>query len=235
MSAIDPNSRDRILARIRRSLDVHEDDAKRRLAVQRRLAVPAAGIIPARARAPADERLRSFQERLQAQRATVECVDRAAGVPSVLALFLRAHSLSMTLRTGADPVLAGLPWQAAPALTILRGRAETNDLIGLSRAYAAASETGTLALVSGPDNPTTLNFLPETHIVVIAADRIVGPYEEIWRLLRADYGDRQMPRTVNMISGPSRTADIEQTMVMGAHGPRRLHVMIVAEALEQAG
>lgn len=91
----------------------------------------------------------------------------------------------------------------------------------------AAAETGTLFLVSGADNPTTLNFLPETHIVLICAGDVAGSYEEAFDRLRAIYGESTLPRTVNLISGPSRTADIEQTIVRGAHGPKRLHVVIL--------
>ena len=98
--------------------------------------------------------------------------------------------------------------------------------MGLSHAIAGAAETGTLFLISGPDNPSTLNFLPETHAVVVLAGDIVGSYEEGWTKLRALSGNGTMPRTVNLVSGPSRTADIEQTIVMGAHGPRNLIVVI---------
>ena len=95
------------------------------------------------------------------------------------------------------------------------------------------AETGTLMMASGPDHPSTLNFLPETHIVVLPAARIGGAYEEGWAHLRAEAargdgeGDGFMPRTVNLVTGPSRTADIEQTIALGAHGPRRLHIVIV--------
>jgi L-lactate dehydrogenase complex protein LldG len=88
------------------------------------------------------------------------------------------------------------------------------------------AETGTLILTSGPDNPTTLNFLPENHIVILFADDIAGNYEDVWDRLRRMNGSN-LPRTVNMITGPSRTGDIEQTIELGAHGPRRLHIMIV--------
>jgi L-lactate dehydrogenase complex protein LldG len=72
-----------------------------------------------------------------------------------------------------------------------------------------------------------LNFLPECHTVLVAASDIVGSYEEAWDRIRALSGDATLPRSVNLISGPSRTADIEQTIVRGAHGPRRLHVLIL--------
>ena len=82
-------------------------------------------------------------------------------------------------------------------------------------------------LLSGPDNPTTLNFLPDTHIVVVDADDIAGDYETVWQRIRALYGTGKLPRTVNMITGPSRSADIEQTLILGAHGPRALHILVV--------
>jgi L-lactate dehydrogenase complex protein LldG len=84
-------------------------------------------------------------------------------------------------------------------------------------------------LTSGADNPTTLNFLPDTHIVVLQASDIAGDYETLWGRLRERYGAGTMPRTINWITGPSRSADIEQTLILGAHGPRRLHVIVVKE------
>jgi L-lactate dehydrogenase complex protein LldG len=81
-------------------------------------------------------------------------------------------------------------------------------------------------LRAGPDHPTTLNFLPDTHIVVLRASRVVGPYEDGWARLREAGA---MPRAVNFVSGPSRTADIEQTIQLGAHGPRRLHIVLVED------
>ncbi|RPH66422.1 MAG: lactate utilization protein, partial [Hyphomicrobiales bacterium] len=94
-------------------------------------------------------------------------------------------------------------------------------------AFAGIAESGTIIQVSGPDNPTTLNFLPEAHIVVLELDSLFASYEEAWSKLRKAFGEGVMPRTVNMISGPSRTADIEQTIVRPAHGPKNMHVIIV--------
>jgi L-lactate dehydrogenase complex protein LldG len=81
--------------------------------------------------------------------------------------------------------------------------------------------------LSGGANPTTLNLLPEAHIVLLEGKNLHGSYEEVWTRLREVYGEGQMPRTVNMISGPSRTADIEQTIVRPAHGPKDMHVIII--------
>ena len=104
--------------------------------------------------------------------------------------------------------------------------------MSLTPCLAAIAETGTLMLVSGADTPTTLNFLPDTHIVVLRAGQVVAGYEDAWDLVRgrgAGGDPPAWPRTVNLITGPSRTGDIEQRIQLGAHGPRRLHVVLVDE------
>ena len=106
-------------------------------------------------------------------------------------------------------------------------RAEPGDAVSLTPCLAAVAETGTLMLVSGPQTPTTLNFLPDTHIVVVYAEQVVATYEDGWDLLRT-HGE--MPRNVNFITGPSRTGDIEQRIQLGAHGPRRLHIVLIEGA-----
>ena len=80
-------------------------------------------------------------------------------------------------------------------------------------------------LPSAPERPTTLNVLADTAIAVLRADDVVGAYEEAWDKLRAEIG--AMPRNVMLVTGPSRSADIEQALELGAHGPRRLHVVLV--------
>ena len=103
----------------------------------------------------------------------------------------------------------------------------SGPLLSVTGAFAAVAETGTLMLVSGPEHPTTLNFLPDTHIVVLERNAVVGTYEEAWDRLRAATGGAPLPRTVNFVTGPSRTGDIEMQIELGAHGPRRLHILLV--------
>ena len=115
-------------------------------------------------------------------------------------------------------------------LNLTDGIAQGSDSASISRAFGGVAETGTLVFLSGPENPTTLNFVPPIHIAVIAATDIDGDYEAVWARLRAQFGPESadfMPRTVNWITGPSRTADIEQTLLLGAHGPQQLHIIIV--------
>ncbi len=223
------SDRAKIFAGIRRALGVTGAEESRRRVVRTRLAEAPESVIPARGHDAADK-VALFSAEAERVFATVEEIASAADIPARIADFLRAKNLPPQLRKGADPYLAALPWASVP-LSLDEGRAQAEDRVGLSHAFAAIAETGTLALVSGPDNPTTLNFLPETHIVVVEARTIVGDYEAFWARLRAAYGAGMMPRTVNFITGPSRSADIEQTLLLGAHGPRALHILIVGAAI----
>jgi L-lactate dehydrogenase complex protein LldG len=228
MSGLNPQSRDIILGRIRRALGGVDNDIERRVAVQRRLSAPPPGPMPARTHGSRGELVAQLKTRLEGLAATAEIVP-IADIPNRIADFLKRNNLPARVRSGSDPMLAGLDWTTAPSLTVEHGRAAATDEVGLTHALAAAAETGTLVLVSGPENPTTLNFLPETEIIVVRAGDVEGSYEATWRKVRALYGDRSMPRTVNWVSGPSRTGDIDQKLVLGAHGPRRLHVLIAEE------
>jgi L-lactate dehydrogenase complex protein LldG len=221
-------ARDTILASIRRSLGVSGDEAPRRAAVAERLARHPHGVIPARGRRE-QERLAVFRSMVELAAGTVEEIARGDGVPAAVAAFLRAHNLPLAVRRGADARLDAMPWARERTLDVAVGPSDGSDLVALSHAFGAAAETGTLMLTSGADNPTTLNFLPDTHIVVLQASDIAGDYETLWGRLRERYGASTMPRTVNWITGPSRSADIEQTLILGAHGPRRLHVIVVKE------
>jgi L-lactate dehydrogenase complex protein LldG len=223
------SGRDTMLASIRRALGVNGAEAPRRAAVAERLHAHPRGLIPERGQRPAREQVALFCDMIAAASATTETVDSADAVPGVIAALLRSHNLPMALRHGADPRLAALPWARAGALTVSTGPSDGTDLVALSHAYAGVAESGTLVLTSGENNPTTLNFLPDNHFVVVAAKDIVGDYESVWRKLRDEYGKGAMPRTVNLITGPSRSADIEQTLLLGAHGPRRLHIVVVRQ------
>ena len=223
------SSRDTMLASIRRSLGVSGHEAPRRGAVDERLARHPVGIVPERGQRAPPERLELFRAMVELAAGTVEEIARADDVPASIAAFLRAHNLPSAVRRGGDPRLEAMPWTRERTLAVATGRSDGGDLVAVSHAFGAAAETGTLMLTSGPDNPTTLNFLPDTHIVVVQAKDVAGDYETLWRRLREARRDGTMPRTVNWITGPSRSADIEQTLILGAHGPRRLHVIVVGE------
>ncbi len=219
--------RQSVLEGIRAALGAGGADETRKKTVRKRLKSPRANLVPERARKGRAARLELFTGMLEGQGAKVSHASGLGDVPEIVAAYLRGNNLSAEFRTGSDEMLAAIPWDKTPSLTRHRGRGQAGDGVTMSRASTAAAETGTLFLTSGEDNPTTLNFLPDTHMIVIRAGDILGSYEDAWNALRKTFGARALPRTVNLISGPSRTADINQTIVMGAHGPRRLHVIVV--------
>ncbi|MEX0851786.1 MAG: lactate utilization protein [Bauldia sp.] len=220
------NARDVVLAKIRRSLRVTGEEVARNATVDDRLRRAPVGVIPARGRPAPVKRIALFIKMAEAVSASVARVADTDELPAAVAGYLRSHNLPAALRMGSDPLLAGLDWTGTQ-VEVSHGAAGVNDAVGLSRAFAGVAETGTLMLASGPDNPTTVNFLPETHIVVLATSDVVGCSEDGWERLRAIFGKGVMPRTVNMVTGPSRSGDIEQTLLLGAHGPRRLHIIVV--------
>ena len=229
--------RDQILETVRRSLKRgHGDgDDAARARVEARLSETPRGPVPARALIPLAEQVDLFEAMAVEQAATVARVARPEDVPAAVADYLKAANLAPRLRLAPDPELEDLPWDGQPLLEVETGKAEAADQVSLTGAFAGVAETGTLLLVSGPQSPTTLNFLPETHIAVLRASRMVGPYEDAWDRVRALYGRGSLPRTVNFITGPSRTADIEQTIQLGAHGPRRLHIVLIEDGAGEDG
>jgi len=225
------DARSAILGRIRSRLATRSGDGTTTgpaAAVAERIATrETSHLLPQRVQRDAAGLEVLFKQHLKGQSATVIDVAAEADVPAAVAAWLRSTNLPMRLRVGADPRLAGMPWSNERALTLETGAARATDEVGISHATAGVAETGTLVLASGPDNPVTVNFLPENHVVVVRATDIVDAYESAFDRIRRLFGKGTMPRTVNMISGPSRTGDIGGRLVMGAHGPRRMCVVVV--------
>jgi len=221
------SAREAVLGKVRKALGAAGGADGRESAVEARLSEHRPNLIPARGQLDREGRVALFCEMAEKVSATVRRAERMDDVPILVAAHLRWHNLPLQLRMGGDPVLAGMPWNREPHLERLSGPSDGTDAASLSRAFAGVAESGTLILVSGPDNPTTLNFLPDTHIVVVSADDIAGDYETVWRRIRDLNAPGGLPRTVNWITGPSRSADIEQTLILGAHGPRGLHIIVV--------
>lgn len=187
-------------------------------------------LIPARATAPDVDVVALFREQLRNAKATLDEVTSKDEVPAAVARYLAAQNAESRLRLAPDPRIADLPWNNAPLLDISSGRSHGDDPTSVTPAVAAVAETGTLVLQSSEGTPTTLHFLPDQHVVVIGRDQIVGTYEDaLDRVQRA--ADGALPRTVNFVTGPSRSADIGKILLMGAHGPKKLHVIVVADGL----
>lgn len=220
-------AREAILAKVRKSLGIDGQSGARAAVVETRLERPVRHLTPARVLKPKADLEALFASTLAAQFATVLPVAQFSDVPGAIATYLRQTNLPTELGIGADPLLEALPWSIEPGLSLVIGPARPETAVGVSRAIAGAAETGTLFLASGPENPVTLTFMPATHIVVITSNDIVGPYEDGFEVVRRLYGPGLMPRTLNLVSGPSRTADIGGKIVIGAHGPQRLAVVVV--------
>ena len=233
-------ARDEILGSIRRSLKRGALDEDRLQALRARLAEHKPNLVPARARQlDHGAQVDLFVAMAQEVQTTVARVPGAAAVPGAIADYLAQSNLPARLVVTPDPQLDDIPWDERALLEIRRGRAEDGDAVGVGGAFAGIAETGTLMLISGPASPTRNNFLPDTHIVVLRGDQVVGTYEDGWTRLRARRGAggdaTPMPRTINFITGPSRTGDIEQRIELGAHGPRRLHIVLIEDEAEHGG
>ncbi len=221
------SGRARILGAIRRSLGRGPLTGADAAAPARRIEQPARNLVPARAARPKTEQVELFCTKAQAIDVTIDRVAGPGDVPAAVAAFLAEHNLPSDLRLAPDPDLAAIPWADRPMLEIRTGAAEARDQVGVTPAFSAIAETGTLAMVSSPETPNTINFVPDNHIVVLRASQVVGATEDVWDRLRARFGPGEMPRTVTLVSGPSRSADIELTLIKGAHGPRRVHVVLI--------
>src|SRR5712691_7498107 len=191
------SARDDILGGIRRALNRGPVPAETAAGLAERVAAHRRNLIPARAAAldPPD-RIDLFVAMAEEVQTTVARIASDDAVPAEVARYLAAENLPAELVMAPDPSLDAIPWDDRPLLTIRRGRAEAGDAVSLTPCLAAIAETGTLMLVSGTDTPTTLNFLPDTHIVVLRAGQVVASYEDGWDLVRAA-GDA-CPRTVNL-------------------------------------
>ena len=225
------SSREEMLVKIRQSLGANQKtDINRSRIVARRIDSHPRGIVPERTSKPKRSSLALFCEKVVASQASVKRVKSYDRVGAAIQDCLRRHNLPQRIRMGGDKRLQNLGWDDKNRPQISYGPSDGTDLVCLSHALGGVAETGTLILTSGHDNPTSLNFLPETHIIVVRSKDIRKSYEGIWKALRRRFGKGKLSRTINMITGPSRSADIEQTLILGAHGPLRLHVIVVDEA-----
>jgi len=210
-------ARERILGRIRRAQGLGEPGAAQRELIETYLRRHPRGPVPALV----EDLVERFRARAEALGSSCDRVSSMVEVPAAVARFLAAGDLPR--RGCVWPEIAGLDWKGA-GLSLEERAAQGSDPIGVTGVFCAIAETGTLMLISGPGTPASASLLPETHVAVVPVTRIVAHMEDGWDLLRAERGE--LPRAVNFISGPSRTADIEQTVILGAHGPYRVHVVL---------
>lgn len=213
------SARDEILARVRAGL-AKGDAGTRRATALAYLRTASPGSQPMQV----GDLVARFCAKAGSLASTVERVADYAALPARVAAYLAAHDLPARAVTALD--VAGLDWAAA-GVDSHSGCAADADPVGITGCFCAIAETGTLLLLSGPATPASVSLLPETHIALVPAARVVATMEDAFALLRRERG--QLPRAANFVSGPSRTGDIEQTIVLGAHGPCRVHLIIIEE------
>jgi len=226
-------TKEAILDAIRRGLKRGPLPGDQAAMLRERMAHPPRHLIPARSQVPRPDQIALLVRNIEKEFGTVTRVPGGDEVPEAVADYLAGQNLPSSIVMAPHPELRAIPWSARPLLHIREGRAEGTDLVSLQHGFAGIAETGTLMLPSAPERPTTLNLLADTAVVVLRTSRVVGAYEDAWDLLRAERHDADtggfMPRNVMFVTGPSRSADIEQTLELGAHGPRRLHVVLIED------
>ncbi len=217
------SARERVLARLRearRTAGGPEDEAGRAEVARRTAARRPYGPVPELGER---SRIERFAEKAAGVQCTVESVASLSALPGAVAEALRDRNLPASVRMGGDPRFADLDWRG---LEVSVGAARLDEPVALSRAVAGVAETGSLAFLSGPENPVTLTFAGDHHLVALFERDVVGNFEEVWARIREAELD---PRTVNFVTGPSRSADIEQRLNLGAHGPVSVHVFLIGE------
>ena len=210
------SSRDAILGRIRKSRGRGPLDAAPRR--------PAHPPLPARAQVEGEAAVAQFSQRAEAVSATVTRIATMADLPDSVGAYLASQNLPSDLLVSADPRFDSVPWDDRPTLEIRRGAPTKSDLVMMSFGEAAIAETGSLVMSGDAHNPYMASFVPETAIVVLPKNRVGGGLESAF----AGFGDgKAMPRALTFVTGPSRTGDIGLQIELGAHGPRRVHIVIV--------
>lgn len=216
----DMSARDHILARIRaQSGRQGETTEAERNAVRTHIALHERGPLPAFAHEDPIARFIAECDRLKTSAVHLASLQE---VPGEIARYIAEEKLAPQLV--GWPQFASLDWNAA-GVTFEPRPAQGDDLIGLTGCFCAIGETGTLLLLGARDTPKATALLPETHICVVPRHRVVATMEDAFDWMRREVGEP--PRSTFFVSGPSRTADIEQTIIIGAHGPYRVHVILV--------
>lgn len=216
------SAREEVLRSIRAGLGRGPLPAGVRDELQKSIGSPRPDLTPAKARPVS--RVDAFVELATREAVSVDRLADFESVPGRVLRYLQEQALPLRITLAPDQTLDRLPWQQAKGLELSRDPLTADGQAVLTRCFAGVAEGGVTVTVSSPQQPVEFNFLAATHIVILEARQLLGSYDEIWPLLR---NASPLPRSVNMLLGPSRSADIEQTLEFGAHGPLRVHVLLV--------
>jgi L-lactate dehydrogenase complex protein LldG len=109
----------------------------------------------------------------------------------------------------------------AAGFEVHRGTAPAIEGAGVSRALYGLADTGSVVLAASPEEPRSASLLPEVHVTLLAEDRILPGLEALFAAVGAE-----LPSALAIVTGPSRSADIEQKLAVGVHGPGEVHVVL---------
>jgi L-lactate dehydrogenase complex protein LldG len=179
----------------------------------------------------ADERIARFTAVQQKLGGVVEVVADRRAACARIGLLLARHGAAAAALSDA-PWLAGVADYAPVGCELLAADAARDLLlqadVGITGAQWGIAETGTLVLASAAEHHRIASLLPALHVVVLPMRALLGTLTEAFAALQeADGGPAA--RTITFVTGPSRTADIELTLVVGVHGPKALHVLLVRD------
>lgn len=183
------------------------------------------GPLPAQAKLDAESVFEAFDSRARGASCTVERVHTAHEAIASLGAVLQRWDVAPRLVAAPDPLLRSW-FGSARSFDVRFGGPAPHDTVGVVLPVAAIAETGTLVLRSAVTSPTALAFLPDYLVAIVPRSRIVVTYEAGLERAIAE-GGGSMPRCINLITGPSRTADIEEILLLGAHGPRTVHILVI--------
>jgi L-lactate utilization protein LutC len=173
-----------------------------------------------------DEVLSLLRLSLMRMKADLTELSDGDAVPAHVASILKGLGAPRVVVIGRDDGIRAFPWEEA-GLKVLEPSSIESDYAGVSRALCAVAETGSVVFCSGGQNPTTVNFMVRHHFALIRRDQIVPYLEDLWGMLRTLDSRLRPRRVVNMIGGPSATADVEATLTVGAHGPCRFELLVI--------
>ena len=162
-----------------------------------------------------------FLAKAEANLMTIERVATLDDVPAAVTRHLANSNFAADISVA--PILAKLSWPTM--MTVRSAKARLEEKVTVTRAVAGIAETGTLVCCSGDEAPSSLTFAGEASIIVVAKDGIVPRLED--GIARVKTRQGAWPRTVNLVSGPSRTADVAGIVVRPAHGPKQVHLLVV--------
>ncbi len=176
------------------------------------------------------DRVARFRERLEAVAGRCTLVHDEAEAAAALRRIVEAKGarrLAVSDDSTVQLVSAGLD-----AVELWKPGGDRAELLeadlGLSTAQWGIAETGTLVLESAAERHRLVSLVPPVHVALLRASRILGTLGQALAAVRRD-DPTGMSRAVTLITGPSRTADIELTLVVGVHGPKELHVLLLQD------